>query len=274
MNSIMDSDDLLRTLVARGVAYLGAAEGPDAIKPDAITPKLQQYLEEQHIASHSVPPPQLRDAAVQYFREATCLVPDQAWLWFQIGWNLFAFEDGPTDLPAAREALDKAYKLAAKNPIIHLALAWLTLKEMELGTARDELRRELPTREAICQQVRDGLACGAAGRHNLHLALPGPKMEEVSQYFPTVGGNKAMRRCLEQLDPFVPDNFRFTFSVICSHHIEDIDLKKQWLQEALRWEPTNIGELIETHMQLGNVDWQFEIAQVCFCKLAGVLSVL
>ena len=92
---------LLQQLVEAFV-YLNWAEKAQSAKPILWFP-LNDHLQPPDANALNV---EWRQAALQRFRLVADRLPDEPWIWFQIGWHGFAFEDGPRDFETARIALE------------------------------------------------------------------------------------------------------------------------------------------------------------------------
>ena len=88
MNESAVWDTELGQLLSKGAAYLAAANG---IEGSAFGSWVHDEVPPDMTASL----PNLRRAGVGLLQQAAKLLPNEPWIWYVIGWNLFAHEDGP-----------------------------------------------------------------------------------------------------------------------------------------------------------------------------------
>jgi hypothetical protein len=237
--------------LSKGTALLEAADGPGS-------GKLNLWVRHQITPGVDLPPSELRRNALHCFIQASELIPDEFWIWFQIGWNLFAYEEDIVNrVPAragARNALQKVLELRPHDPIAHLALAWLLYQD-----ALNERPADTEWAQVIWQ--------GAVGEH-LRLALDWKRGAEaysrsvfrqlagdmfLADSFPTHAGDATLVRALEAMDDLVPADYRFAYCLLYAWHVEGEELFRRWLEEALRWPTDDNVAMTWVYHRLGRV---------------------
>ena len=94
MDESVVPDKEFHELLSKGAAYLAAANG---IESEMFGPWVQRKVPSDVDASAA----ELRATGVEFFQHAARLKPNEPWIWYAIGWNQFAYEDGPCEREAA-----------------------------------------------------------------------------------------------------------------------------------------------------------------------------
>ncbi len=255
IDSDLEPQESILDLLSRAIALTIAADGPNSEKVswhyrfrEDETQRNSAFVRHKVAEGHSFSPLELRSGAVELLQEAAKVMPDEPWIWFQVGWNLFAYEDGPCELQAAKSALQQVLEQKPDHRLAHLALAWLCWRELE-GTAQlgedanaalwegdvgDHLRATLD-RERGTAALEGEL--GRIIESDLHARITFPGIDGFDEldYFPTLGGNRTVTAALSAMEDIVPPEYRFRFCLLYARLVEDFDLAGHWYEEALRW---------------------------------------
>ena len=231
MNESAVWDTELGQLLSKGAAYLAAANG---IEGSAFGSWVHDEVPPDMTASL----PNLRRAGVGLFQQAAKLLPDEPWIWYVIGWNLFAHEDGPRERLAARDALEHVLTLQTDHTLAHLALAWLLFQEVEhVGRDTPDLLKAA-WEGPIGQHLRAGLDL----RRLFHDRYPDfpdfigadGDRHEVS-WQGARGGTAPITLALDAVDEMVPGEYRFAYYVAYGLLQDKSEDTIQWWEEALSW---------------------------------------
>jgi hypothetical protein len=234
--------------LSMAAAYLWAAEGPDAIPWvfayfDPVPGRPWSYPWHRVPADHSASAGELRSMAIGCFVRAAQLRSDEPWIWFQIGWNSFAFEDGPCDHELARTALTRALSLDPNNWMAHLAMAWLHQQEAHSKDLQDteqlEVTRQDPVREHLGRVFAQNKLQDWA-----ELKLSRGSVE--CYYLLTRGSRSVAFDALNALEGIVPDDNRFAYYETCGDLAVD-GLRREYYEAALKWPTSDPLRLLRVH---------------------------
>jgi tetratricopeptide (TPR) repeat protein len=230
MDESVIPDNEFHELLSKGAAYLAAANG---IESEMFGPWVQQKVP----PDVGVPAAELRATGVEFFQHAARLKPNEPWIWYVIGWNQFAYEDGPCEREAAYDALLRVLELQPDHAPAHLALAWLLYGE------EDEAIRDTPGwaetvwQGEIGEHLRAGLAFESLYCNNDGFGFY-MKVRGERRWFSGWGallGIASIGVVLDALYDVVPEEFRFAFYMAygCLSRAREDQLR--WYEEALRW---------------------------------------
>jgi tetratricopeptide (TPR) repeat protein len=234
--------------MSKGIAFLEAAHGPGSGKlkfmvRDQVAPQLHWSAGEQ------------RQAALQCFLQASELIPNEPWIWFQIGWSLLADDREISDQQAARciarSALEKVVALRPHNCIGHLALAWSLYRDVKKEEQADPEWNQTIWQGEVGEHLRQALdwkRAAAASRAWTSQLAGDPVMAD---WLPTQADDAAMVRALEAMDALIPDDYRCAYCRQYSLHVEGLALERRWLEEALRWPTHDNVEVLGIYYRLG-----------------------
>jgi hypothetical protein len=220
-------DNEFHELLSKGAAYLAAANG---VESEMFGPWVQ----------HKVPPDvdasaaELRATGVEFFQHAARLKPNEPWIWYVIGWDQFAYEDGPCERKAAHDALLRVLELQPDHAPAHLALAWLLYEE--------EIVRDTPGwaetvwQGAIGEHLRAGLEFKSLLRdREASFSL---EVNGETHWFYWLGAlcsKASIVLALDALDDLVPEEFRFAFCAAYGYLSREQEVEERWYEEALNW---------------------------------------
>jgi tetratricopeptide (TPR) repeat protein len=263
-----DSQNLDRTVelldhLSMGIACLGAAEGPDVV-PLAWDLGLDLPGRDLSFSwpwhkmrnDHSLSPAELREGAIAYFWKAVQLYPKEPWIWFQIGWNSFAYEDGPCDRETARAALEHTIELDPDSAISHLALVWLLQRKAQLANPQDPRWIETAWDGPIGEHLRNGLngdiTEAVTGRWGVGSF---PLSSLWCAYLLTPGSRSVLFEALDALWDLeiIPDDYRFACAATCGLLANGDRLKLGWYEEALKWPTDDQRLLLRVHWRIADL---------------------
>ena len=237
------------------LVMLDAAEGGNSLHPWAQlwlmhdASAFRSMAEQQNLSMEAK---DLRREAIFGLMQANSLLNRGIpWIWFQLGWNRFAHEDGPHDLSLAHQALDVALELEPSCRPAHLAMAWLLYQQqrsetnhatqppesMWLGPIGEHLRKALEGADWE-NRVFGGIRAAFWWGGPIGVLLdrtPGSRSWYSPPYFVTRGSEFAAVQALDALADLVPESHRFWHAYVMADLVEGDALKLRWQEEALHW---------------------------------------
>jgi hypothetical protein len=237
--------------LSKGTAFLEAADGPGS-------GKLNLLVRHQVTPELSLPPSELRRTALYCFLQASGLIPDEPWIWFQMGWNLVAYLEEASDrqaaLGGARGFLERVLELRPHDPIAHVALAWLLYQDAMKEERADPEWAQVLWQGEVGEHLREALdrKRGAEAAYDGMWRKFAVDWVEAP-WFPTRAGAVAMIRALEQMDDLIPAEYRFAYCLLYSQYVEGPALQLRWLEEVLRWPTDDNVTAARVNLRLGSL---------------------